>query len=72
MVNFSKKGNENEDEKSSDERVLEGSNKNGQRDEQELPEDLHTCPCENARETKGKDVVRVRVQKVPPIETQNG
>lgn len=41
------KGDENENEKSSNKRVFEGSNKNSQRDKQELPENLNTCPCEN-------------------------
>ena len=41
------KDNENENKKGSYERVLDGSSENGQGDEQELPEDLHTCPSEN-------------------------
>ncbi|MED6193318.1 hypothetical protein PIB30_018064 [Stylosanthes scabra] len=62
---------ENEEKNSSNERVLECSNKNGEGDKQELPENLNTCPCQNPSQSKRKNVVRVRVKNGIPTQAEN-
>lgn len=66
----SKKGNEDEYKKSSNEGVLESSDENGERDEEELPQNLNTRPRQYSAQCDRQYVLWIWIQQIPPIHTQ--
>lgn len=68
--NYSKEGYENEEQESSDEGVLESSEEDGDRDEEELKDNLDAGPSEEAGQGNGQRVVGVRRQEISPAKVE--